>query len=103
VFQKRGGRRGNKPREDVYRTDLVEKSDMFNERFTTYYQTQKIVPEDEWDTFMESMRAPLPTTFRVAGSRQRVFSLDSWCTGLMSPVGPRSRSMQPSATSMFRR
>ncbi|KAJ7885068.1 S-adenosyl-L-methionine-dependent methyltransferase [Mycena olivaceomarginata] len=68
---KRGGRRGNKPREDVYRTDLVEKSDMFNERFTTYYQTQKIVPEDEWDAFMESMRAPLPTTFRVAGSRQR--------------------------------
>ncbi|KAJ7859684.1 S-adenosyl-L-methionine-dependent methyltransferase [Mycena olivaceomarginata] len=44
---------------------------MHNERFTTYYQTQKIVPEDEWDAFMESMRAPLPTTFRVAGSRQR--------------------------------
>ncbi|KAJ7322827.1 S-adenosyl-L-methionine-dependent methyltransferase [Mycena albidolilacea] len=74
---KRGGRRGNKPKDDVYRTDLVEKSDMHNERFTTYYQTQKIVPEDEWDAFMESMRAPLPTTFRVAGSRQTAQSLNA--------------------------
>ncbi|KAJ7723427.1 S-adenosyl-L-methionine-dependent methyltransferase [Mycena metata] len=57
---KRGGRRGNKPRDDTYRTDLVEKSMMHNERFTTYYQTQKIVPEEEWDVLLESLRTPLP-------------------------------------------
>ncbi|KAJ7221845.1 S-adenosyl-L-methionine-dependent methyltransferase [Mycena haematopus] len=45
---------------------------MHNDRFTTYYRSQKIVPEDEWDVFMESLRTPLPTTFRVAGSRQRM-------------------------------
>lgn len=46
---------------------------MNNERFTTYYQSQKIVPEEEWDVFIEALQTPLPTTFRVAGSRQRVF------------------------------
>ncbi|KAJ6571942.1 cytosine-5--methyltransferase [Mycena capillaripes] len=74
---KRGGRRGNKPKDDVYRTDLVEKADMNNDRFTTYYQAQKIVPEDEWDVFIEALRTPLPTTFRVAGSRQTAQSLNA--------------------------
>ncbi|KAJ7125879.1 S-adenosyl-L-methionine-dependent methyltransferase [Mycena filopes] len=74
---KRGGRRGNKPRDDTYRTDLVEKSMMHNERFTTYYQAQKIVPEDEWEVLLDSLRTPLPTTFRVAGSRQTAQSLNA--------------------------
>ena len=43
---------------------------MNNARFEAYYKTQGIVPEDQWDAFMESLREPLPTTFRVAGSRQ---------------------------------
>jgi multisite-specific tRNA:(cytosine-C5)-methyltransferase len=51
---------------------VVEKSDMKNDRFEKYYKAQNILSEDEWDAFMESMREPLPTTFRVAGSRQSV-------------------------------
>lgn len=43
---------------------------MNNARFESYYKTQKIVPEDQWDAFMDALRDPLPTTFRVAGSRQ---------------------------------
>ncbi|KAF8551427.1 S-adenosyl-L-methionine-dependent methyltransferase [Imleria badia] len=43
---------------------------MHNERFTTYYQAQRIISDDEWDTFMDTLRRPLPTTFRIAGSRQ---------------------------------
>lgn len=49
---------------------MLERADMHNERFATYYQAQKIIPEDEWETFMDSLRRPLPTTFRIAGSRQ---------------------------------
>ncbi|RDB16064.1 Multisite-specific tRNA:(cytosine-C(5))-methyltransferase trm4b [Hypsizygus marmoreus] len=64
-----GGGGGNKPSDD-YRTDLIEKADMHNERFTSYYKAQGIVPEDEWDAFLDAMRQHLPTTFRVAGSRQ---------------------------------
>lgn len=43
---------------------------MHNERFEKYYKTQNILADGEWDKFMESLRDDLPTTFRVAGSRQ---------------------------------
>ena len=51
---------------------MVDKADMNNERFEKYYKAQNVLSEDEWENFMESMREPLPTTFRVAGSRQSV-------------------------------
>jgi len=43
---------------------------MNNPRFESYYKTQAIVPEDQWGVFLDALREPLPTTFRVAGSRQ---------------------------------
>ncbi|KAF9652423.1 S-adenosyl-L-methionine-dependent methyltransferase [Thelephora ganbajun] len=43
---------------------------MNNARFESYYKTQSIIPEDQWDAFLNTLREPLPTTFRVAGSRQ---------------------------------
>jgi len=70
----RGGRTekggSRQPKDD--RTDLIEKIDMENERFFAYYKAQKIVPDEEWDVFVEALRRHLPTTFRVAGSRQYV-------------------------------
>lgn len=48
---------------------------MNNENFSKYYQAQNLVPESEWEDFLEALRRPLPTTFRVAGSRQYVNSL----------------------------
>jgi len=48
---------------------------MKNERFSSYYQAQNIIPEDEWESFMDALRTPLPTTFRVAGSRQCVWTV----------------------------
>lgn len=51
---------------------MVDKADMHNERFEKYYKAQNVLSEDEWGTFLEAMREPLPTTFRVAGSRQSV-------------------------------
>jgi multisite-specific tRNA:(cytosine-C5)-methyltransferase len=46
--------------------------DMVNERFFAYYKAQNIVPEEDWSAFLASIRSHLPTTFRVAGSRQYV-------------------------------
>ena len=43
---------------------------MHNDRFEKYYKAQDILSDAEWEPFLESMRNPLPTTFRVAGSRQ---------------------------------
>ncbi|KZT34790.1 S-adenosyl-L-methionine-dependent methyltransferase, partial [Sistotremastrum suecicum HHB10207 ss-3] len=51
--------------------------DMNNAKFERYYKTQGIVPEDEWDTLMQSLRAPLPTTFRMAGSRSIAHTLNT--------------------------
>ena len=48
---------------------------MTNERMEKYYKAQNILPDDEWEAFMNSMRELLPTTFRVAGSRQSVVML----------------------------
>ncbi|XP_077922669.1 RNA cytosine C(5)-methyltransferase NSUN2 isoform X2 [Halichoerus grypus] len=38
-----------------------------NKLFEHYYQELKIVPEGEWDLFMEALREPLPATLRITG------------------------------------
>ncbi|KAF9226412.1 S-adenosyl-L-methionine-dependent methyltransferase [Gyrodon lividus] len=48
---------------------------MNNERFTAYYRAQNIISDDEWESFMESLRRPLPTTFRITGSREIAHTL----------------------------
>lgn len=63
-------------KDNGYRTDILNKSDMENERFTAYYKAQNIVPENEWESFMSALRQHLPTTFRVVGSRQIATSLN---------------------------
>ncbi|KAF8920793.1 cytosine-5--methyltransferase [Mucidula mucida] len=79
--KRRGGRGGGRgggrnQKNDDYRTDLLDKASMQNERFFLYYKTQEIVPADEWDLFVDSLRQHLPTTFRVAGSRRTALSLN---------------------------
>ena len=62
------------------RTDLLERSDMQNAKFEEYYRRQAIISagevqgesQNEWSAFMETLREPLPTTFRIAGTRQCV-------------------------------
>uniref|UniRef100_A0A4W3HMY3 tRNA (cytosine(34)-C(5))-methyltransferase n=1 Tax=Callorhinchus milii TaxID=7868 RepID=A0A4W3HMY3_CALMI len=38
-----------------------------NELYEKYYKELKIVPVEEWDQFMASMREPLPATIRITG------------------------------------
>ncbi|XP_006463888.1 hypothetical protein AGABI2DRAFT_225841 [Agaricus bisporus var. bisporus H97] len=51
--------------------------DMVNERFFAYYKAQNIVPEENWSAFLAAIRSHLPTTFRVAGSRQTATTLNA--------------------------
>ncbi|KIO27859.1 hypothetical protein M407DRAFT_72543 [Tulasnella calospora MUT 4182] len=45
-------------------------TDWANTKFEAYYRYfQKILPEEEWDTFMEYMRKTLPTTFRLPAGK----------------------------------
>ncbi|PBK71008.1 S-adenosyl-L-methionine-dependent methyltransferase [Armillaria solidipes] len=88
--KKRGGRGGvsggRRQKKDEYRSDLIDKSDMKNERFFAYYKAQKIVPDDEWDLFVDTLRQHLPTTFRVAGSRETAHTLNSMVKDLHVPT-----------------
>ncbi len=36
--------------------------------FVEYYQKQGVVPEGQWHEFMEVLKTPLPTTFRINGT-----------------------------------
>lgn len=40
-----------------------------NEKFTRYYKRLKICPENEWDSFIETLQSDLPTTFRFSSSQ----------------------------------
>lgn len=46
-----------------------------NEKFEEYYRGQGLIPEAEWDTFMDSLRSDLIATFRVTGCREQSAAL----------------------------
>ncbi|KAI9511664.1 S-adenosyl-L-methionine-dependent methyltransferase [Russula earlei] len=77
--RKRGS--GHKPRvtnpDDDKRDDLLQKSDMKNQKFEAYYEKQLAIPSDEWCKFLDTCREPLPSTFRIAGSRETAAVLTS--------------------------
>lgn len=60
------GRWDNKP-SGGYWPEIIKE----NAKFVDYYKLQQILPdESEFDQFMEYNKKPLPTTFRITGSRR---------------------------------
>lgn len=45
-----------------------DRSEYNNELFVEYYKKQGVVPEGQWEEFMEVLKTPLPTTFRINGT-----------------------------------
>ena len=45
----------------------IQEADKKNEHFEAYYRAQGIMNEDEMDLFLETLKKPLPTTFRITG------------------------------------
>lgn len=41
-----------------------------NKLFEHYYKELKIVPEGEFEEFMDAMREPLPATIRITGYKR---------------------------------
>ncbi|KAF0294944.1 tRNA (cytosine(34)-C(5))-methyltransferase [Amphibalanus amphitrite] len=58
---------GGRPIRGAGYEDIVKENKMFEE----FYKKQGIVPEAEWDSFMETLREPLPASFRVTGTRSQ--------------------------------
>lgn len=46
-----------------------------NKDFESYYKMQNIVPEGEWDAFINTMRENLPVAFRITGSKSEAKAL----------------------------
>ncbi|VDP97404.1 unnamed protein product [Trichobilharzia regenti] len=42
-----------------------------NELFEKYYKNQGVVPDDEWENFVDYLKRDLPITFRVTGFRSQ--------------------------------
>ena len=66
------------------RDDLLQKSDMNNQKFETYYRKQQLGMDDnEWRTLLDTCREPLPSTFRICGTREYVcLHFDHLCSWL---------------------
>ncbi|BGP19522.1 hypothetical protein JCM10213_000121 [Rhodosporidiobolus nylandii] len=47
-----------------------------NDKFENYYKHQHIIPDDEWDQFLNALKQPLPTTFRLTASRPSAHALN---------------------------
>jgi multisite-specific tRNA:(cytosine-C5)-methyltransferase len=74
------GRNGSPMVDDDKRDDILQKSDMNNQKFDAYYKNQLAMDNDEWSTLLDVCREPLPSTFRISGSRECV---------LLFPLGAR--------------
>ena len=73
--KKRSGKRvTTESQDDDKRDDLLQKSDMKNDKFEAYYTKQLALDGDEWCRLVDICREPLPSTFRISGSRECVNS-----------------------------
>uniref|UniRef100_A0A914EQX2 SAM-dependent MTase RsmB/NOP-type domain-containing protein n=1 Tax=Acrobeloides nanus TaxID=290746 RepID=A0A914EQX2_9BILA len=43
----------------------LEKFNKVNEQFFNYYRLQEIIPPNEWDMFIQTLREDLPSSFRI--------------------------------------
>lgn len=70
---------------------------MNNEAFVEYYKAQGIVPAEEWDTFIEWLRKPLPMTFRINGSGHQAAAIRDKLkvSGRGQDVAPHPTCMSP--------
>ncbi|XP_023684523.2 RNA cytosine C(5)-methyltransferase NSUN2 [Paramormyrops kingsleyae] len=65
--QDRDGKSGGKDRDSAAWGAGYSEIIKENKLFEHYYQEQKIVPEGEFQQFMDTMREPLPATIRITG------------------------------------
>ncbi|ERE82648.1 tRNA (cytosine(34)-C(5))-methyltransferase [Cricetulus griseus] len=75
-----GGKRAQADWEGGYPEIIKE-----NKLFEHYYQELKIVPDGEWDQFMDSLREPLPATLRITGYKRYPEEL-AWHTNLSRKI-----------------
>jgi len=61
----RGARNGRKKKRSKAKAANEAANYTPNEAFNAYYVAAGIVPENEWDAFLDALRVPLPMSLRV--------------------------------------
>lgn len=59
--------------------------EMHNERMEGYYRAQNILPDEEYQLHWEAFRKPLPTTFRITGSKEDAILMRTYMTKTFFP------------------
>ncbi|CAB1320713.1 unnamed protein product [Coregonus sp. 'balchen'] len=72
-------------------TDIVKE----NKLFEAYYQELGLVPEGEFDQFMEAMREPLPATIRITGYKSETESGNISRQEAVSMIPPLLMKIEP--------
>lgn len=66
--QQKGKEEAPKYERPVAYADIVKE----NEKFVRYYKHMKICPDNEWDSFIETLKSDLPTTFRISSNADTI-------------------------------
>ncbi|XP_046667880.1 tRNA (cytosine(34)-C(5))-methyltransferase [Homalodisca vitripennis] len=88
--ESRDGVRGNY-------VDLVKESAGFEK----YYKAQNIIPESEWNSFLEALRRDLPTAFRISACNEKEAEIlldiveGNFFKGLINPDDPEEQKKKP--------
>ena len=67
-WNRHGKRRRVRP--DVFQESY--EAGLTAEKFHEYYKAQKVVPEEEWDAFINTLSTALPVAFRISARDDRV-------------------------------
>ncbi|CAD6234356.1 GSCOCG00001847001-RA-CDS [Cotesia congregata] len=70
-------RREKKENSGQFKKSLGRYNDIVRENkdFETYYKAQNVIPDDQWDAFITTIRENLPSAFRITGSQTEAKAL----------------------------
>lgn len=88
--QKEHKEKGRQAREIHYK-DIVKD----NELFKKYYKAQNIIPEGDWDLWLERLRMDLPSTFRITGIRGHSEDMLIYLESFIDKIKNKELDLQP--------
>ncbi|KAI8139197.1 S-adenosyl-L-methionine-dependent methyltransferase [Fennellomyces sp. T-0311] len=79
--RKSGKQEEDRPAKKVDRVMIKD-----NEQFKSYYKNQNILSEKEFEQFYEALQTPLPSTFRITGTRSHALEIQKLIKDVYIPA-----------------
>ncbi|CAO3595496.1 unnamed protein product [Absidia cylindrospora] len=74
-WKKKGNQDSNKPDTRKERDSTFKLLVLDHEVFKKYYKAQNLVPEEEFEEFYACLKTPLPSTFRITGTKNNALQI----------------------------